>query len=397
MKKFSRIKKAQVRAEQRALLCPHMTMRSHVAKCMHEIAKRQKLFEALPVLTPEQQKQKDDDEAYMVKLAEFSVEEQAAKATADCTVHESPWEHVGVVVDVSGGVETSTGKRGRGEEDGGADKRIKTGCITDFVQRKMKDDRGKRFIRYLNRVCGVSIPDPEAYDKFVDDQIDFLTCTNCKNPEPLGLIFDASAATLSCPKCGAQREAPPGSYVHNTAEIYTHFHIVKKCHYDRKNHLSAWLNQIQGVESKRVDEDLVEEVRMEWKKTRLPQECISPQYVRAWLKRLGKPNFYKHCVQIARRLNRELELPQLTVAQEAWIIATFSQVEKVYDQYKPRTKKNMLNYSYVLRKLLHMLELYDIAKRIPPLKSRAKEMEYEVTWRVICKALDFTYETLPLE
>ena len=57
----------------------------------------------------------------------------------------------------------------------------------------------------------------------------------------------------------------------------------------------------------------------------------------------------------------------------------------IYDKYKPKGRKNFLNYSFVLKKLMIMLGKVEYAKYIPPLKTNSKQKELELVWELITK------------
>ena len=69
--------------------------------------------------------------------------------------------------------------------------------------------------------------------------------------------------------------------------------------------------------------------------------------------------------------------PHITTKEYNMILNVFNVVSSIYDKYKPKGRKSFLNYSFVLKKLLIMLEKVKYAKCIPPLKTRSKQKELE--------------------
>ena len=67
------------------------------------------------------------------------------------------------------------------------------------------------------------------------------------------------------------------------------------------------------------------------------------------------------------------------------ILNTFNIISSIYNKYKPKGRKSFLNYHFVLKKLLIMLEKVEYAKCIPPLKTRSKQNELEQVWELITK------------
>ena len=67
------------------------------------------------------------------------------------------------------------------------------------------------------------------------------------------------------------------------------------------------------------------------------------------------------------------------------ILNVFNVVSSIYDKYKPKGRKSFLNYHFVLKKLLIMLERVEYAKYIPPLKTCSKQNELEQVWELMTK------------
>ena len=77
--------------------------------------------------------------------------------------------------------------------------------------------------------------------------------------------------------------------------------------------------------------------------------------------------------------------PYITTKEYNLILNVFNIISSIYDKYKPKGRKSFLNYSFVLKKLLIMLEKVEYAKYIPPLKTRSKQNELERVWELITK------------
>ena len=77
--------------------------------------------------------------------------------------------------------------------------------------------------------------------------------------------------------------------------------------------------------------------------------------------------------------------PHITMKEYNTILCMFSVVSSIYDKYRPKGRKSFLNYSFVLKKLLIMLEKVEYAKCIPQLKTHSKQKELERVWEPITK------------
>ena len=77
--------------------------------------------------------------------------------------------------------------------------------------------------------------------------------------------------------------------------------------------------------------------------------------------------------------------PHITMKEYNTILGMFNVVSSIYDKYKPKGRKSFLNYFFVLKKLLIMLERVECAKCIPQLKTHSKQKELEGVWELITK------------
>ena len=77
--------------------------------------------------------------------------------------------------------------------------------------------------------------------------------------------------------------------------------------------------------------------------------------------------------------------PHITTKEYNTILNVFNVVSSIYDKYRPKGRKSFLNYSFILKKLLIMLEKVECAKCIPQLKTHSKQKELERVWELITK------------
>ena len=69
--------------------------------------------------------------------------------------------------------------------------------------------------------------------------------------------------------------------------------------------------------------------------------------------------------------------PHIMTKEYNTILNAINVISSIYDKYKPKGRKSFLNYHFVLKKLLIMLEKDEYAKCIPPLKTHSKQNELE--------------------
>ena len=77
--------------------------------------------------------------------------------------------------------------------------------------------------------------------------------------------------------------------------------------------------------------------------------------------------------------------PHITTKEYNLALNMFNVVSSIYDKYRPKGRKSFLNYAFVLKKLLIMLENVEYAKCIPQLKTHSKQNKLERVWELITK------------
>lgn len=336
---------------------------AHVAARYAEIEARKLQLEEKPQRTPDEQEALRADEAWVRRHQEFELrwlERQNSSAAAVAPA--------------------------------AAAKRLHPSMIDYYVQPQAKRLRGSKFVAYLAEVCMTPVAEDrmEAWLKQQRQEAERSACQSCSGQ------LVRSGPNMYCTRCGREVEAEWQNALEDSA-TYERCAVGRRSHYDRKNHLAGWLQQIQGAESKRVEDEVVDAVWEILRKMSIPREKVTAFHIRPVLKQLGLPKMYAHRVQIAQRINPSYAVPQLTPEQEAAIHADFKKIEAVYPDYKFSGKSNMVNYGYLLRKLLSMRGMHEMAALLPKLESRDKETEYDLFWRQICMRLDWPYEATALE
>lgn len=79
-----------------------------------------------------------------------------------------------------------------------------------------------------------------------------------------------------------------------------------------------------------------------------------------------------------------LRPPLLTAKQIARLDVLFVAMQVPFTYFKPELRKNFLNYNYVFNRLLQMLNLHDMCKYFPLIKSKSKLAMLDTVWCEIC-------------
>ena len=164
--------------------------------------------------------------------------------------------------------------------------------------------------------------------------------------------------------------------------------LRRKCIHKRSDNFKVILNRFFYGGKKLVPDDVMETIRNEihdgtnilYNYT-IPLtipilECILKRY---------KLMIYKDSIYFIFFKLSGKSFPHITTKEYNLILNVFNVVSSIYDKYKPKGRKSFLNYHFVLKKLLIMLERVEYAKCIPPLKTRSKQNELERVWELITK------------
>ena len=205
-------------------------------------------------------------------------------------------------------------------------------------------------------------------------------CMDCK----LRKILDYERSTLFCTKCGLCEYY----LVYVASYNHTMQHSRRKCIYKRSDNFKVILNQFFYGGKRVVPDDIMEAIRNEiHDETNILYNYTIPitiPILECILKR-NELTMYKDSIYFIYFKLSGGSFPHITMKEYNTILNTFNVISSIYDKYKPNDRKSFLNYSFVLKKLLIMLEKVEYAKCIPQLKTHSKQKELERVWQLITK------------
>ena len=142
----------------------------------------------------------------------------------------------------------------------------------------------------------------------------------------------------------------------------------RKCIYKRSDHFKVILNQFFYGAKKLLPDDVMEAIRGEiHNETNILYNYTIPIMIpilECILKRYELTMYKDSTYFIFFKLSGKA-FPHITTKEYNTILIVFNVVSSIYDKYKPNGRKSFLNYSFVLKKLLIMLEKVEYAKFIP--------------------------------
>ena len=205
-------------------------------------------------------------------------------------------------------------------------------------------------------------------------------CMDCK----VRKIVDYERSILVCANCGLCEYYPV--YVASYSD--TMQPSRRKCIDKRSDNFKVILNQFFYGAKKLVPDDVMEAIRGEiHDETNILYNYTIPIMIpilECILKR-NELTMYKDSIYFIFFKLSGKAFPHITTKEYNMILNVFNVVSSIYDKYKPNGRKSFLNYSFVLKKLLIMLEKVEYAKCIPQLKTHSKQKELERVWELINK------------
>ena len=153
--------------------------------------------------------------------------------------------------------------------------------------------------------------------------------------------------------------------------------------YLKQSHLSELLKRFQAKERKHIPAEVIQGVISEAKKERIIDlNTLTDVKVRYYLKKLGYNIYYDNIVTIINRINNRPPL-KLSVEIEEKIKMMFQQIQEPFEKYKDKNRKNMLSYTYLLRKFFEILGLNEFAIYFPLLKTQEKLRQQDEIFKKI--------------
>ena len=197
-------------------------------------------------------------------------------------------------------------------------------------------------------------------------------------------IVDYQKSTLVCTKCGLCEYYP--------VYVISYDHMMqpsrRKCFYKRSDNFKVILNHFFYGEKQFVPDNVMEMIRDEiHDETNILYSYTIPitiPILECTLKRNELTTYKGSLYYIYFRLSGK-SFPHITAKEYNMILNAFNIVSSIYDKYKPKGRKSFLNYHFILKKLLIMLEKVEYAKCIPPRKTCSKQNELERVWELITK------------
>jgi predicted RNA-binding Zn-ribbon protein involved in translation (DUF1610 family) len=267
-----------------------------------------------------------------------------------------------------------------GEENSNIDIENRTeNYFNKFVEVVSRNSDGLLYDKYVNIIDNKPIESNLV-------QINSYICKKC-NVDKHVLDTDAH---LVCPNCGESDIYFDSGTQGMSYEQEINSEINTSFAYKRINHFNEWLAQFQAKEMTQIPQDLVDEVKEEFRKSRIRSKDITQHKVKQYLKKLGYNKFYEHSAQITNILNNA-KPPNMPLHLEEQMRNMFRIIQEPFEIHKPKSRSNFLSYSYCLYKFCELLGEDEYLICFPLLKSREKLHQQDVIWKKITNQLNWQF------
>jgi ribosomal protein S27AE len=239
--------------------------------------------------------------------------------------------------------------------------------------------RNDIYKKYLKEV-----EDEETYEK--KPEVDSDPCKNCG--KMFTKMHDEQLSDMICMECG-YTEYFLSEELGFKEEQEIEKNVVYS--YKRENHFNEWISQFQAKESTSVPEEVIGQLRTEFRKMKIKNlDEITHEKVRALLKKLDKNKYYEHAPYIATILGG-ITPPTMNQELEDKLRLMFHKIQAPFEKHKPAARKNFLSYSYVLYKMCELLSEDRYLPCFPLLKSKEKLYIQDQIWKKICEELEWEF------
>ena len=186
-------------------------------------------------------------------------------------------------------------------------------------------------------------------------------------------VFNIDEAISTCLSCGISinvsinPEKPSIKPAENDYKRYTHF--------------CDCLANIQGKESVKVPEDVINTIIREIVHERMENslEKLTEADIKRYLKKHRKLRYYNHATQILYRITKIPPL-QMTPIMEEKMKMRFLQIQEPFEIFKGKNRINFFSYSYIIYKFCQILGYNEFLPKLKLHKDRLKLYEHDKIW-----------------
>ena len=161
--------------------------------------------------------------------------------------------------------------------------------------------------------------------------------------------------------------------------------------YRRINHFREVLAQFQAKETTNIPEEVLEAIKNQAKKERIPltEEWFDNARAKEMLKKLRLNRYYEHIPYIKDKLG--IRPPVMSPDLEEVLCNLFMILQAPYAKYCPDDRSNFLNYYYTGFKLCELVDQRQFLPYFQMLKDDDKLYEQDQIWQKMCEELGWPF------
>lgn len=210
-------------------------------------------------------------------------------------------------------------------------------------------------------------------------------CPSCRKGELIPVEHDGLVICNNCStsnKFLVENEKP--SYKEPPKEVCFYA-------YRRINHFREVLAQFQAKETTHIPEEVLEAIRNQAKKERIPltEEWFDNAKAKEMLKKLRLNRYYEHIPYIKDKLG--IRPPIMSPELEEVLCNLFMILQAPYARHCPDERSNFLNYYYTGYKLCELVDQRQFLPYFQMLKDDDKVYEQDQIWQKMCEELGWPF------
>jgi len=161
--------------------------------------------------------------------------------------------------------------------------------------------------------------------------------------------------------------------------------------YRRINHLREVLAQFQAKETTNIPDEVLEAIRNQARKERIPltEKWFDNARAKEMLKKLGLNRYYEHIPYIKDKLG--IGPPVMSPDLEETLCNLFMILQAPYAKFCPNSRSNFLNYYYTAYKLCELVDQRQFLPYFQMLKDPEKLKEQDEIWKKMCNELNWPF------
>ena len=251
--------------------------------------------------------------------------------------------------------------------------------MNGFLTIKNQHNKGELYNEYMNIVENTQLIKPDIINTYI--------CQDCNN----AMLMLTNESCMICEKCGKIE-----SYFESGAQSMSYDQEINSdvnisFAYKRINHFNELLAQFQAKESTNIPQEVIEQLKDEFKKSRVKSKTdINQTKVKQFLKKTKNNKYYEHVPHITNILNG-IKPTIMSLEIEETLRSMFRDIQEPFEKNKPKDRSNFLSYNYCLYKFCELLGHDEFLNCFQLLKSREKLHQQDVIWRSICKDMNWQY------